>query len=191
MFSGERYMMDVATGTTASSLAEELRTRLPLLLSGGAYNISVEKLYKNEGYDKYAVNVLRGNFSGMRIQVEMQSQASQATVHAKAFSKVESVLVEVGRVVWWLLAIPTFILLVKRWDLAIAVIGTLLSLAPGKFVALVANTAVMSILYAITGNEFDEARRAGIVQALKRLPEARQEKEPNKSDSTTRKRRAQ
>lgn len=169
MFSGERYMIDVATGTTASSFAEELRTRLPLLLSGGAYNISVEKLYKNEGYEKYAVNVLRGNLSGMRIQVEMESQASQVTIHAKAFSQVESVLVEVGRVVWWLLAIPTFILLVKRWDLAIAVVGTLLSLAPGKFVALVANAAVMSILYAITGNEFNEARRAGIVQALKRL----------------------
>ena len=124
--------------------------------------------------EKYAIRVMQGSLSGMEVLVEkgftLVSDGLEVTVRVKPYSKIEDVLTNITTIIWALLTIPAFFLVVPfvRFIILSFIVAVLL-LAPLAFAIRAFIWLVMSIAYNLFGNEFDPARRAGLLDALKQV----------------------
>jgi hypothetical protein len=178
MFSNARYQIAIPAGIPAAifvlSYTEGLRRKLVSILPAGVYEIRQNRVTKEN--QNHIITVRKGLLCGMKVVIATTKaalgQPAQIKVRVEADSSVQGVLDTLSIILCGILAIPAFILLVLvvRF-IFLALLLTLIALAPIRILSLGLIAIFMSLVYSATGqNDFDEQRRMGIATFLQQMP---------------------
>ena len=176
MASGARYELEIPAGfpppVFLGLYTAAVKKQLLSLLTGSAYEVRVKEEKKKE---KYAVTALRGALNGAKVEVGMKKslfhQELAVVVEVKPYSKVEQVLQGVVLIIFVLCLIPTWFAMVALIRFIIlAFVAAIIVLIPLAALLQVLLLGFMTVLYRLSGNEFDLERRTAIAGVLKQVP---------------------
>ena len=176
MASGARYELEIPPGFPPPLFlglyTAAVKKQLLSLLTGSAYEVRVKEEKKKE---KYEITAVRGALNGAKVDVGMKKslfhQELAVVVEVKPYSKVEQVLQAVVVIVFVLCLIPTWFAMVALIRfIVLAFVAAIIVLIPLAALLQALLLGFMSILYRLSGNEFDLERRTAIAGVLKQIP---------------------